>query len=341
MGLEQEKAPESAAMTGRPTAPNKDKGDYIHVRHGDTAGRERTYEESEMCNLMAKEAETIATLLTPTEEGTKKVVPETLVQCTMPAGGKEDTVQIPADRAKLKPTLAEGQCDSRLHKEEEQCDKMPNKVEELLCDEEPEEDFQDLEGAHRFNIHKYRSEALLTMKTWIFKPRSQGKEEPRYRVEVLADSGSSVSIISYNLAVKVDMQIRKKGSASLQDASGNDMDVSGRDSLMVKEEDGISHKIKVIVSKDLGEEEVAVGLEDLKALSILHKEFPRTMPGKRTQIICKVRATSDALAAYYQIDMDNRDQHKTTFILSQGRYFFRKTVMGIRLSLDSWPRASD
>ena len=43
---------------------------------------------------------------------------------------------------------------------------------------------------------------------------------------------------------------------------------------------------------------------------------------------CKVWATSNALAAYFQIDMDKRDQHKTTFALPPGRYLFRKTVMG-------------
>ena len=42
------------------------------------------------------------------------------------------------------------------------------------------------------------------------------------------------------------------------------MDVSGRGEIMVPEEHGIQHKIKVLVSKYLGQDELDVGLEDLK-----------------------------------------------------------------------------
>ena len=50
---------------------------------------------------------------------------------------------------------------------------------------------------------------------------------------------------------------------------------------MMREEYGIPHEIKVFVSKDLEKEELVVGLEDLKILSILHKEFPRKLPEQR------------------------------------------------------------
>ena len=49
----------------------------------------------------------------------------------------------------------------------------------------------------------------------------------------------------------------------------------------------------------------------------------------------------DALAAYFQIKIRKKDRHKTTFMLHSGRYFFRKTVMGNRLSSDTWLRARD
>ena len=39
--------------------------------------------------------------------------------------------------------------------------------------------------------------------------------------------------------------------------------------------------IQVIVSKDLGKEEMGGGLEDLKALAILHKDLPKIMPERR------------------------------------------------------------
>ena len=55
----------------------------------------------------------------------------------------------------------------------------------------------------------------------------------------------------------------------------------------------------------------------------------------------KVLVTPDALATYYQIDVDNQEQHKTTFLVNRGRFFFKKTVMGNQLSSNSWLRASD
>ena len=56
------------------------------------------------------------------------------------------------------------------------------------------------------------------------------------------------------------------------------MDVSGKGEIMVQEDDGLPLKIQVLVSKGLGKEELVVGLEDLKELNILHKDFPRTLP---------------------------------------------------------------
>ena len=49
----------------------------------------------------------------------------------------------------------------------------------------------------------------------------------------------------------------------------------------------------------------------------------------------------DALAAYFQINVWKEDRHKTTFMLHCGRYFFLKTVMGNRLSSDTWLRTSN
>ena len=46
----------------------------------------------------------------------------------------------------------------------------------------------------------------------------------------------------------------------------------------MKEEHGLPYKIKVLVSKDLGQDELVVGLGDLKDINILHKEFPSKLP---------------------------------------------------------------
>ena len=80
------------------------------------------------------------------------------------------------------------------------------------------------------------------------------------------------------------MTIYEKGDATLKDASNKQMDVSGRGEIMVQEEYGIPHKIKVLISRDLGKDELVVGLEDLKDLGILHHEFPRTLPEKGEKV---------------------------------------------------------
>ena len=78
------------------------------------------------------------------------------------------------------------------------------------------------------------------------------------------------------------MTVYEKGDATLKDASHKHMDVSGKGEIMVQEKHGLPHRIKVLVSKDLGKDELVVGLEDLKDLNILHKEFPKTLPEWRT-----------------------------------------------------------
>ena len=61
------------------------------------------------------------------------------------------------------------------------------------------------------------------------------------------------------------------------------MDVSGKGAVVVQEFFCFPHEIKVLVSKDLGKDELVVGLEDLKTLNILHRDFPKTIPGIRRQ----------------------------------------------------------
>ena len=48
--------------------------------------------------------------------------------------------------------------------------------------------------------------------------------------------------------------------------------------VMVQEEYGMPHKIRVLVSRDLGPDKLVVGFKDLKNINILHKKFPKTLP---------------------------------------------------------------
>ena len=84
----------------------------------------------------------------------------------------------------------------------------------------------------------------------------KGTKEGRVQtVEDLAESGASILTISWDLAKKVNMIVFEKGDATLKDASHKFMDFSGRGEIMVQEEHEIPHKIKVLASKDLGENE--------------------------------------------------------------------------------------
>ena len=75
--------------------------------------------------------------------------------------------------------------------------------------------------------------------------------------------------------------IFEKGGTTLKDASIKHMDVGGRGEIMMQEELGLPHKIKVLISKDLDKDELVAGFEDLKDIGILHHEFPKTLPEKR------------------------------------------------------------
>ena len=74
--------------------------------------------------------------------------------------------------------------------------------------------------------------------------------------------------------------IYEKSDSTLKDASNKHMDMSGRGEIMIQEEFGLPHKIKVLISRHLGQDELVVGLENLKDLGILHPEYPRTLPEK-------------------------------------------------------------
>ena len=138
-----------------------------------------------------------------------------------------------------------------------------------------------------FHRSQYGSDELLGMETkvssvreWKYKKGIQ--EEKQKTIQALADSGATSSILSWDLAGKLNVTMYDKGKATLKDGSHNYMDVSGIGSIMVQEKEGLPLKITVLISKSLGEEELVIGLSDLKDMHILNKDFPRTLPEFRT-----------------------------------------------------------
>ena len=61
------------------------------------------------------------------------------------------------------------------------------------------------------------------------------------------------------------------------------MDVSGKGEIMMEEEYELQHKINLLVSKDLGQEELIVSRKDLNDITILHNEFLKTMPERKSE----------------------------------------------------------
>ena len=130
---------------------------------------------------------------------------------------------------------------------------------------------------HMCYFTKYGSTILTPIKTHLSNTAGLSKTLKVSALKVSA-LGASASILSFDLAIKLDLKIKDKGEATLRDASNTFMDVSGSGEVIVEEQYGYPYTIEVLVSKDLGHEEMVEGLEDLEALKILHKDFPETLP---------------------------------------------------------------
>ena len=74
-----------------------------------------------------------------------------------------------------------------------------------------------------FHTTKYGSEDLLGMNTKVSTVNGTTGEKVQ-TVEALADSGAAASIISWDLAKKVNMIVLDKGDATLKDASHKHID---------------------------------------------------------------------------------------------------------------------
>ena len=139
-------------------------------------------------------------------------------------------------------------------KGEHEVEDGPDKTQDDIGDSSNYTRDKDLEDSHVIDKTKYGSEVVLGMSTTISTVKNpawkSANQHVEVQVEALADSGASASIISLDLARKVKMIIFEKGDATLKDASNKNMDVSGRGEIMVQEELGLRHKIRVLISKE-------------------------------------------------------------------------------------------
>jgi hypothetical protein len=103
--------------------------------------------------------------------------------------------------------------------------------------------------------------------------------KPTFRLQVLADTGATRSLISLSTATKHGCEIRKT-TICLSAANGTKIDVSGTTSLQVVEKGQCVHTIVVVISQI--KDQTIVGWKDLMAMGIISSDWP-TMPRQETE----------------------------------------------------------
>jgi hypothetical protein len=97
-------------------------------------------------------------------------------------------------------------------------------------------------------------------------------EKPTFRLQVLADTGATRSLISLSTANKHGCKIRVT-TICLSAANGTKIDVSGTTSLQVVEKGQRVHTIVAVVSQNV--DQTIVGWKDLMAMGIISSDWPR------------------------------------------------------------------
>jgi hypothetical protein len=103
--------------------------------------------------------------------------------------------------------------------------------------------------------------------------------KPTFRLQVLADTGATRSLISLSTANKHGCEIRAT-TICLSAANGTKIAVSGTTSLQVVEKGQRVHTIVAVVSQNV--DQTIVGWKDLMAMGIISSDWP-AMPRQETE----------------------------------------------------------
>jgi hypothetical protein len=103
--------------------------------------------------------------------------------------------------------------------------------------------------------------------------------KPTFRLQVLADTGATRSLISLSTANKHGFKIRAT-SICLSAANSTKIDVSGTTSLQVVGKGQRVHTIVAVVSKYV--DQTIIGWKDLMAMGIISPDWPK-MPRQETE----------------------------------------------------------
>jgi hypothetical protein len=111
--------------------------------------------------------------------------------------------------------------------------------------------------------------------------------KPTFRIKVLADTGSTRSLISLSTAAKHGCKI-KETSIKLRAANGTKIDVAGTTSLQVVEKGHLVHTIVAIVLPNV--QQTIIGWQNLRAMGVIHAVWPTMLPPPPTtkDTICAV-----------------------------------------------------
>jgi hypothetical protein len=104
--------------------------------------------------------------------------------------------------------------------------------------------------------------------------------KPTFRIQVLADTGATRSLISLSTATKHGCKI-KETTICLSAANGTKINVTGTSSLQVVEKGRRVHAIVAVVSQNVTQ--TIVGWKDLMAMGVISSDWP-TMPQQEDKI---------------------------------------------------------
>jgi hypothetical protein len=113
--------------------------------------------------------------------------------------------------------------------------------------------------------------------------------KPTFRIQVLADTGATRSLINLSTATKHGCEI-KETTVCLSAANGTNIDVTGTTSLQVVKRGRLVHTIVVVVSQNVTQ--TIVGWKDLMAMGVISSDWP-AMPQQEDKIEDKIHAADD------------------------------------------------
>jgi hypothetical protein len=101
-----------------------------------------------------------------------------------------------------------------------------------------------------------------------------------FRIQILADTGATRSLISLTTATKLGCKI-KETTVCLSAANGTKIDVTGTTSLQVVEKGRLVHTIVTVASHNVTQ--TIVGWKDLMSMGVILSDWP-AMPQQETRL---------------------------------------------------------